>query len=218
VQDDCEGEARCVTNPYSREQFCTRPCSRANPCPDFYECYEGQCVPPALSCIPPSDGGFCDACRQDLDCRDGYCLFDEFTGDGTCSPICTADPTICPTGGQCLPVVDQDGQFVDRICLPNRACVDALDCRDVQCEADEYCIAGVCRSRIATCEECQPGTPMRCGNGSYCVRFGGDDYCLPACDQDPASCPEGYACTDATIDDDVAFRYCAPVSGSCSAE
>jgi len=215
---DCQEGAYCLSNPFTREKFCSQPCDRDNPCPRNYECDSGQCVPPMASCFPPSPGGFCEQCRMSDDCTDdGLCIYDQGLSVPVCATGCSLDPASCPLGSVCQPLFDQQQNFAGLACVPDGGCVAALDCAEVECEPGQYCFSGRCRNPRDLCSSCRPQNAAVCGPGNFCAPL--DDEltrCLQGCIGAPDACPEGTACTEFFgPQGEVIFSACRPDAGVC---
>jgi hypothetical protein len=122
---DCQPGNPCYRPDPAMPGHCTTFCN--GDCPDDYECrtvpiggtVEGQI------CVPAQET-FCDQCQTNADCGDTHDLCIQLTAGRFCSIDCKADPTVCPTGFNCLNLAGiGDGDVWQ--CMPANGicCVDA---------------------------------------------------------------------------------------------
>ena len=98
---DCQPGHPCYRPDPSMPGHCTNFCD--GDCPDDYECrtvpisgtIEGQI------CVPAQET-FCNACQTNADCGDTHDLCVQLTAGRFCSIDCKWDPSVCPTGFNCV--------------------------------------------------------------------------------------------------------------------
>jgi len=190
-------------------QFCTLGgCVVGDPCNNAAECQDGNACNGAEICAPsmPNGPDICQAgapvnCNDNIACTADSCnpnngMCSNVTQNGLCSDgnPCNGAET-CVAGQGC-----QDG--------PDLSCNDGVGCTEDLCIAgfgcnniatDELCGDGVFCNGVETCDlqqDCQPGTPVVCGDDGIACTTASCDEDVNACVQTPNDdvCPCGQEC------------------------
>jgi hypothetical protein len=131
------------------------------------------------------EGGFGCPCEENDDCTSNWCV--ETSEGDVCTIGCIEE---CPLGWGCMEV--QGGPDQVYMCLPYNANL----CRP--CNEDADC-----------------GQALESSN--YCLEFGGDGhFCGGYCDsKEGVDCPDGYSCTEVTVESGATKQQCMPKTESC---
>ncbi len=131
------------------------------------------------------EGGFGCPCEENDDCSSNWCV--ETPESDVCTISCIEE---CPVGWGCMEV--QGGPDQVFMCLPYHGNL----CRP--CNEDADC-----------------GQALESSN--HCLEFGGEGhFCGGYCDsEEGVDCPNGYACTEVTVESGATKQQCMPESDSC---
>ncbi|MFH1436780.1 MAG: hypothetical protein ABIJ56_13820 [Pseudomonadota bacterium] len=150
VDAHCTGGGVCLEDRYTKNRFCTVPCSDPScPAPEEFYCNtENQCRPRKGSCSTPSGGGLiCNTCEDLSDCVNGYCMpFPPSGWTNVCGEDCSETMT-CPSVWANCYEITSGATVVGHNCLPNENIANCFQFS--QC--NEYCPDGLSGCPLTFC-------------------------------------------------------------------
>jgi Cys-rich repeat protein len=191
---ECSTDADCALKP--GRTLCDEPTGECRGCIDDTDCPAGEECNPLSDgvCVPPTNRGLCAPCATDDQCGGpaDLCIGILLTGgliDRTCSTDCSADPTVCPSGFECIPV--RNGELV---------CRPSYDMQTPTCEATRN-LGAACQLDPA---DVDPGCGIDGAQDARCesIVAGGAGQCVVWC-VDDADCANGTTCQPGTQGVDV---------------
>ena len=128
-----------------------------------------------------------DSCNSPEECMGEMCVpFDDYWSGGACT---SAYAETCYHGWVCIGVLD--GADIMYPCMPPFVNL----CRP--CSTDDECVHAA-------------------NENARCMDFGdAGSFCGATCGEWDTDCPEGYACTESTLEDGEPIFQCLPESGEC---
>lgn len=210
IDDECAGEAYCLSALCPAEAgTCTARQASGTACTGDEQCESGLVCEDDVCRVPTNtSGGPCGG-DSDLDCPlDQYCLGEDATTRGTCTPW--ASVLTIAAGQPCDPTMED-------------FCQEGLSCVVTAVDPTTFMPTWECRARVGAGAACGDGFPGQCPDTHFCTAnplagtFEGTCDALPVAgegchqDENEPACAPGLTCN-------VSLNCVVPVDngGTCS--